>query len=93
MLLGYPDEGQISRHERLQCSPPFRIALGYEAVFRVPVSKLFPAAFAEISEHVDARLKELEERLKQSTAKGRHAALIARKLEWMWERQNLDQAT
>jgi transcriptional regulator with XRE-family HTH domain len=92
MLLGYPDEGPVSRHERLYCTPPFHIALGYEAVFSVSVSELFPAAFEEVSQAVEVRLKRLESRLQNSTDKGRKAVLIARKLEWMWERQNRQQS-
>jgi transcriptional regulator with XRE-family HTH domain len=92
MLLGYPDEGPVSRHERLYCTPPFRVALGYEAVFRIPASKLFPAALQEISQDVEVRLKNLESQLQNSTVKGRKAVLIARKLEWMWARQNPEQS-
>ena len=91
-LLGYPAEGPVSRHERLCCTPPFRSVLGYEAVFRISASKLFPAAFDEISQAVEGRLKMLEERLQNPNVKGRKPVLIARKLEWMRERQNLEQA-
>ena len=90
-LLGYPSEGPVSRHERLICRPPFSAALGYEAVFRMSASKLFPAAFAEISQAVDGRLKKLEERLQNANTKGRTPALIVRKLEWISERQALVQ--
>lgn len=54
-------------------------------------SKLFPAAFAEISQAVDGRLKKLEERLQNANTKGRTPALIVRKLEWISERQTLVQ--
>jgi transcriptional regulator with XRE-family HTH domain len=90
-LLALPDEGPVSRHERLRCTPAFRTAFGYEAVFNVSASKLFPAAFAEISQGVEERLKRLEDQLQSSTAKGRNPVLIARKLEWISERQNLKQ--
>jgi transcriptional regulator with XRE-family HTH domain len=87
-LLGYLNEGEISRHERLCSAPPFRVALGYEAVFRVPISVLFREAFESTKRDVEARLGKLTDVLRQSTATGRQAALIARKLEWMWERKN-----
>jgi transcriptional regulator with XRE-family HTH domain len=90
-LLGYPNEGPVSLHERLRCMPPFRAALGYEAVFRIPASRLFPAAFDEISRAVEGRLKMLEKQLQNPNVKGRKPVLIARKLEWMRERQNLEQ--
>lgn len=92
MLLGYPDEGPVSRHERLYCTPPFRIALGYETVFRIPASELFPATLQEISQDVEVRLTKLESQLSNSSVKGRKAVLIARKLEWMWARQNPKQS-
>ena len=87
-LLGYPDEGQVSRHERLYCVPPFQIALRYQAVFRVPISDLFPGAYETAKEAIEARLTQMEHDLHECSAKGRNAATIARKLEWMWERQN-----
>jgi len=90
-LLGYPDEVPVSRHERLRCRPPFCIALGYEAVFGVSASKLFPAAFDEISLAIEVRLKALEDQLRKSNRKGRNPVLTARKLEWIYERENLKQ--
>ena len=90
-LLGYPDEGPISRHERLRCVPPLRTALGYQAVFQIPVSELFPGIYERIKQDVEERLAELERTLQQSSAKGRDAKQIARTLEWLWERQNQDQ--
>jgi transcriptional regulator with XRE-family HTH domain len=90
-LLGYPSEGTISRHERICSTPPFQAALAYEAVFRVPVSELFPGAFERIRQDIEARISRMERELQGSTAKGREAARIARKLEWIWERQNQEQ--
>ena len=87
-LLGYPSEGTVSRHERLCSTPPFQVALGYEAVFRVPVSELFPGALERIRQEVEQRIARMERQLQDSSAKGREAARIARKLEWIWERQN-----
>ncbi len=87
-LLGYPDEGPVSRHERLRSIPPLYIALGYQAIFHVPVAELFPAAYDNIRESIEARLQEMRRDLEQSSAKGRQAARIARKLLWMWEREN-----
>lgn len=87
-LLGYPDEGPVSRHERLCSTPPLRIALGYQAIFRIPVSELFPGVYEKVERDVEERLAELERALQQSSAKGRDAARIARTLEWLWERQN-----
>lgn len=90
-LLGYPDEGPVSRHERLRSVPPLRIALGYQAIFQIPVSELFPGVYERIKQDVEARLAELERTLQQSNARGRDATRIARTLEWFWERQNREQ--
>src|ERR1035437_3824672 len=90
-LLGYPDQGPVSRHERFCCVPPLMIALGYQAIFRVPMSDFFPRAYGATVQAIEERLATMESTLQQCTAKGRSAAMIARKLEWMWERQNQDQ--
>lgn len=92
-LLGYPDEGPVSRHERLRSTPPLRTALGYEAIFQIPVSELFPGVYERIKQDVEQRLAELERTLQRSKVKGREATKIARTLEWLWERKNLDQAS
>lgn len=90
-LLGYPNEGPVSRHERLCSAPPLRIALGYQAIFRIPVSELFPGVYEKVKQDMEERLAELERTLQQSSAKGREATRIARTLEWLWERQNPQQ--
>src|SRR5580698_4762105 len=74
VLVGYPDEAQVSRHERLYCTPPFLIALRYEAVFRVPVSQMFPGVYESLVGSVEDHLKALEGALHESTAKGRKGA-------------------
>lgn len=89
-ILGYDHPGEISRHEHFTSAPPFRAALQYEALYKTPISILFPEAFEMAKLEVESRLRSLLEVLKQSTAKGREAALIARKLEWAWERENMD---
>lgn len=88
ILLGYLKEGAVSRHERHCATPPFQIALGYEAIFRIPVSALFPYAFEKVQSGVAARIDSMERELQESTARGRGAARIARKLEWMNARRN-----
>lgn len=90
-LLGYPDDGPVSRHERLCSVPPLRIALGYQAIFQIPVSELFPGVYERIKQDMEERLAELEKVLQQSNAKGGDATRIARTLEWLWERQNREQ--
>ena len=92
-LLGYTHGGEISRHERLSSLPPFKIALQYEALYRAPISILFPGLFEEAKKEVEGKLAALIERCNQSTARGREGSMIARKLEWVWERENEEHAS
>jgi transcriptional regulator with XRE-family HTH domain len=89
-ILGYGHPGEISRHEHFTATPAFYAALQYEALYRMPVSALFPALAEKAKHEVDERLARYLDSLKESTATGREAALIARKLEWEWERDNME---
>jgi hypothetical protein len=91
-LLGYTDEGQVSRHERLGTVPHLLTALSYQAIFCVAIAELFPGFYEVVKQGIEERLAKMEEELQGSTAKGRKAAAIARKLEWLWERRNPDQS-
>src|SRR5205085_1827135 len=59
-LLGYTDEGAISRHEQSQTFPPLFIAISYEIIFKAPVSTLFPGIHVTLREEIENRLSELE---------------------------------
>jgi len=72
--------------------PPLLIALSYQAIFRVPISDLFPGVYETTRLKIEERLAKMGRDLEQCSAKGRNAAMIARKLEWMWERQNPEQS-
>ena len=85
-IIGHEHGGEISRHERLSSLPSLRVALRYEALYRVPIKNLFPGLFEEEKKEVEDRLAALLEECQNSTAKGRIGAMIARKLEWAWER-------
>jgi transcriptional regulator with XRE-family HTH domain len=87
-ILGLINEHQVSRHERSLTLPLFLTAIGYEIIFQVPVAELFPGIYETVRSNIEKRLDEVEERLHQSSVKGRQAVLIARKLEWLWERRN-----
>lgn len=91
-LVGYPDETAVSRHEQLRVTPSLDVALRYQAVFRVEISVLFPAAYGAACEIVEASIEELKDELHNSSAKGRAAAMVARKIEWMWKRHNPEAA-
>ena len=89
-LLGGVTSSQISRHERSITPPTLIAAFGYQVVFRKPVSEMFPGLFHTIEAAVIEQLEALERELGESTAKGRAAAPIARRLEWLNERKNAD---
>jgi DNA-binding XRE family transcriptional regulator len=87
-ILGTLGPVGISRHEQSATLPKILVAAGYEIVFRVPIADLFPGVYETLRLDIEARLLTFEEELHKSTAKGREATLIARKLEWLWERRN-----
>ena len=60
----------------------------YEAIFRVPVSEIFPGLFRAVEAGIEERLTMLEQNLHQSNVKGRNAVPIAQKLEFLFERSD-----
>ena len=64
------------------------IALGYQAVFRVPVAELFPGVYETVELGIEKRLAAIEIDLQESTVKGRRAHTVARRLEWFYERNS-----
>jgi DNA-binding XRE family transcriptional regulator len=87
-LVGIVAHHQVSLHERSVAIPSLLAALTYQVIFCAPVSELFPGMYESISANVEDRLQWIEKSLQDSTAKGRAAEIIARKLEWLWERKN-----
>jgi DNA-binding XRE family transcriptional regulator len=87
-IVGYVTQAPVSEHERSVTIPALLIALSYEIVFRVPLSELFPALYRTVEAKIEEQLMGIETELQESTAKGRQAAYVARKLEWLWERRN-----
>jgi DNA-binding XRE family transcriptional regulator len=89
-ILGFSTAASVFRHETSSAVPNLHTALGYEAIFRVPISELFPGFYQTVQVGVEERLAKMEEDLHQSAAKGRNAAPVARKLEFCWHRRNVD---
>lgn len=89
-ILGYQDEVPISRHERFHATPTLITALGYEIVFRIPVSEIFAGLKDLVEEDVERRMIELGTTLGQRGASDPRAAMIARKLEWLSERKSTE---
>jgi DNA-binding XRE family transcriptional regulator len=87
-VLGFYDESPVSRHERFESTPPLSIAIGYEIIFRVPVSEIFAGLRDRVESDIENRLTELQGVLGKRSAKGRGATAVARKLMWLSERWN-----
>lgn len=83
MLVGYADEGQVSRHEHFETLPPFVVAVAYEVIFRVPITDLFPAVRNRTQQEINRRINVFKEVLEQQSGKERSATATARKLEWI----------
>lgn len=88
-LLGYDDESAVAKHERFQAMPPFLIALGYEIIFRVPVSELFPGIAETVALGIEARLDEMERRLREHDGITRSSVGV-RTLDWLEKRRKLN---
>lgn len=88
LILGSVTASQISRHERSIAPPSLLTAFGYQAVFRMPVSDIFPGLYHTVEDGIEERMNQFEGELNNSTTKGRAAAPIARQLEWLYERIN-----
>ena len=89
-LLGFRTDSPVLRHEHSKSIPDLRTAMGYEIIFRAPISLLFPALYRSIEPVIEDRLLRLKERLQEQPGRGPNAAREARKLEFLWERENVD---
>jgi transcriptional regulator with XRE-family HTH domain len=87
-ILGFRSKAQISRHERYDTMPDLLTALGYEAIFHVSISEMFPELYKAVEARIEERLGKMETELQQSTAKGREGILTAQRLEFLWERRH-----
>jgi len=89
-LLGFRTDSAAFRHECGKTIPDLRAAMGYEVVFRVPISLQFPALYRSVEPVIQDRILRLKELLQEQPGKGPNAARDARKLEFLWERENVD---
>ena len=91
MILGYRNEGVVSRHELFRSVPPLLMALGYEVVFQTSVSELFPGLRETVENAIEISLAEFESvlRKQQNQAVRSQVPVIARKLEWINGRRAL----
>jgi len=88
-ILGYCDEGAISRHELFRSVPPLLIALGYEVIFQSSISELFPGLRETIESAIENNLMDFENKLMAKTASASKGQInsLKRKLDWLNERR------
>jgi transcriptional regulator with XRE-family HTH domain len=86
-LLGYEDESAVRKHERFQSMPPFLIALGYEVIFQVPISELFPGITETVALGIERRLDELSSRMRERGNAARSDSAVRRTLDWLETRR------
>jgi transcriptional regulator with XRE-family HTH domain len=85
-LIGYKDQGQVSRFEGGESIPPLRVALAYEAVFRVPVAILFGAMFGTVSQGVDSNISIFDQDLRARKVARRMHLAHTQKMKWLSNR-------
>ncbi len=85
LLLGWKHGEQLSRYEKRHRLPTLRVALACEAVFDIPVAKLFAGARDAIVRETKARVETLRADLEKTSGQGKHARLTTRKLSWLSE--------
>jgi DNA-binding XRE family transcriptional regulator len=84
-ILGYLNEGAVSRHEQSKTIPPLLTAMAYEAVFHIPITELFPGLHSSVEQAIRQRILELESELHERLPKTRRSRLMAQKLSWLDE--------
>ena len=91
LILGYRNEGVISRHELFRSVPPLLMALGYEVVFQTSVSELFPGLRETVENVIESSLADFESSLHEQKNRAARSQVpaITRKLEWLNERREL----
>lgn len=83
-ILETPDNAAVSRYETGQRLPPLEVALGFEALFGVPVVALFAGTHARIARRIERRIALHHRRtvLKVASCKGRVHPMHRAKLQW-----------
>ncbi len=86
-LVGYPTVAAVSRQERSINLPPLIVALAYEALFRAPITELFPGLNEAVRQVVENRLASLEKRFKNEPTRRAELARVAQVLTWIESRR------
>jgi transcriptional regulator with XRE-family HTH domain len=75
-IAGLLTEMQVGRHGRSNQLPSLMAALSYQAIFRIPITELFPELYETIAQGIEERLSALEHILENSSARGNKANSI-----------------
>lgn len=94
-ILGYCDEGVVSRHELFRSVPPLLIALGYEVIFQTSISDLFPGLKQTIESAIEKNLTDFESKLieKAASAPRSQVGLLNHKIQWLNGRRQTTSAS
>lgn len=85
-LLGFGNDGPVSRHERLQTIPSLMIAITYSVILGKPVSEIF-AGLVEVAEvATEQRLRVLKASLAASLSTSSKKVMKQRKIDWVSSR-------
>jgi transcriptional regulator with XRE-family HTH domain len=90
-ILGFESVISVAKLEHSKMAPSLFSAIAYEIIFRTQISTQFRELYTSVESTVEARMAKLEESFNDSEAKGRSAAAIARKLEFLNLRRNFKQ--
>lgn len=87
-ILGFKTDVPAFRHECSRTFPDLRTAMGYEILFRAPISSQFQALYLSIEPEIEDRILTMKRRIEEQVGAGGNAIRNAAKLEFFWLRQN-----
>lgn len=87
------DGGAVSRYEWSRSLPSLPLALGLEALFKVPIAELFAGLSEAVRNRIEQQLAQIEAELSSRSVNGPRATITAKKLQWLMERRGIQNAS
>lgn len=84
-LLGRKNGAQLSRYEKRHRLPPLRTALALEAIYKIPLAKLFAGLRESVVAEMSKRLEKLDAEFKADGGSKRQRRINTRKHSWITE--------
>ena len=84
-LFGCKDGATLSRYERRQRVPPLRVAIACSAIYKVPVTELFPGIREQVDRDLVARIGRLGADLVAKSKDDKDHKTHHQKLAWLAE--------